>query len=468
MKVVTRFAPSPTGSLHIGGARTALFNMLFARHYNGKFLLRIEDTDKKRSTQEAINIILSDLEWLDLKWDKEPVYQSENHQRHKEIVQYLIDSDKAYKCYASKEELDDLRQKQVNEGKPYRYDGRWRNKGLSSAPSNIKPVVRLKSPLEGNTIIKDIVQGEVKVENKELDDMILLRSDGTPTFMLAVVVDDHDMGITHIIRGDDHLTNAFRQKIIYNALDWDHPEFCHIPLIHGPDGKKLSKRHDSVGASTYRKSGYLPEAIRNYLLKLGWSHGNDELISDKQAIEWFDVNGLGKSSARFDKDKLTSLNSHYIKEKNNSEILELLLPIIERNIGDKVDEISISMILKGLDSLKDRSKTLVDLMEQSLVYVNKLPLNFNNKAEQILNNENKLMLRKITQYFADISDWTAPNIENQIKSYCDVNNLKLGQIAQPIRAAITGSTHSPPIFEVMAIFGRKEVTLRIKEAIKSE
>ncbi len=467
MNVVTRFAPSPTGSLHIGGARTALFNMLFARHHNGKFLLRIEDTDKKRSTDKAINIILRDLEWLDLRWDKEPVYQSNNYHRHREIVDKLIKEDKAYKCYATKDELDDLRQKQINEGIPYRYDGRWRNKEQSSAPINIKPVIRLKSPLEGQTIIKDMVQGEVKVDNKELDDMILLRSDGTPTFMLAVVVDDHDMGITHIIRGDDHLTNAFRQKVIFDALNWPHPKFCHVPLIHGPDGKKLSKRHDAVGADIYRKLGYLPEAIRNYLLRLGWSHGNDEIISDKEAIEWFDVKGLGKSSAKFDKTKLTALNAHYIKQKNNYEILELILPMIENNSGATVDEISRGMLLEGMNSLKNRSKTLSDIADQSLVYVNKLPLNFSDKAKQILNSENKLLLSKINRHFNDLSEWTAPNIENWIKTYCDKNNSKLGNIAQPIRAAITGSAQSPPIFEVMAIFGKKEVTLRINQAINS-
>ena len=466
MSVITRFAPSPTGSLHIGGARTALFNMLFARHFNGKFLLRIEDTDKKRSTDKAIEIILNDLNWLGLHWDDKPIYQSDNFARHIEIVNLLLSKGNAYKCYSTPKDLELLRENQIKEGKPYRYDGKWRNKSSSEAPDNIKPVVRLKAPLDGETIINDLVQGTVKTLNKELDDMVLLRSDGTPTFMLAVVVDDYDMGITHVIRGDDHLTNAFRQRLIYDSLGWVPPKYFHIPLIHGSDGKKLSKRNEAIGANSYRKTGYLPEALRNYLLKLGWGHGDDEIISDTQAIEWFDGSGIGKSSAKFDRIKLTSINANYLKLKNNTELLILITPLIEEKLGYKLDNVSKDRVIKGMNGIKERSKTLLDLMEQSLVYIKKTPILYEEKAKKILDNDTQLQLNIIIDSLGHITEWDATNLEVWARSFSEENNIKLGKIAQPIRAAITGSTQSPPIFEVMAIFGKEEVIYRLKQAIK--
>src|SRR5690349_956381 len=333
MSVVVRFAPSPTGFLHIGGARTALFNWLFARHNGGTYKLRIEDTDRARSTPEAVAAILDGLSWLGLDWDGEVVYQSQRLDRHAEIARQLLAEGKAYRCYCTPEELEAMREKARAEGRPVRYDGTWRDRDPSEAPPGVKPAIRLKAPQEGETVIRDHVQGEVRVANAQLDDLIILRADGTPTYNLSVVVDDHDMGITHVIRGDDHLTNAFRQTQIYRALDWAVPEFAHVPLIHGPDGAKLSKRHGALGVDAYRDMGYLPEALRNYLLRLGWSHGDDEIIATRQAIEWFDLAAVGRAPARFDFAKLDNLNGHYIREAADERLVALVVPRLEQRLG---------------------------------------------------------------------------------------------------------------------------------------
>jgi glutamyl-tRNA synthetase len=466
MTVVTRFAPSPTGFLHIGGARTALFNRLFAKHHGGRYLLRIEDTDKKRSTQEAIDAIYDALSWLGLECDGDPVSQSARRDRHAEIAQQLIDSGHAYRCYASPEELKEMRKQQKAAGQPMRYDGRWRDRDPSDAPAGIDPVIRLRAPQDGETVVEDIVQGQVTVANTQLDDMILLRSDGSPTYMLSVVVDDHDMGITHVLRGDDHLTNAFRQIQIFKALDWDAPIYGHVPLIHGPDGAKLSKRHGALGAEAYRDMGFLPEALRNYLLRLGWGHGDDEIISDEQAIEWFDGSGLGKAPARFDTAKLTALNTHYLKAADNARLVELITPGIEALAETPVDDIAGSRLAAGMESLKERAKTLVDLTESGALYAHQRPLKLEAKAEKILSDEAKSVLAAAQKALMELEPWTAESLETWARDYTEANGLKLGQLAQPLRAAVTGSNVSPPIFEVIAIFGRDETVSRIEDITK--
>ena len=368
MTVVTRFAPSPTGYLHIGGARTALFNWLFARHHGGKYLLRIEDTDRARSTVPAIDAILDGLSWLGLPWDGEVTYQFARAARHAEVAHQMLAMGKAYHCYASPKELEEMRNEQRRAGVPMRYDGRWRDRDPKDAPAGVAPVVRLKAPQGGQTVIQDAVQGEVKVENAVLDDMILLRADGTPTYMLAVVVDDQDMGVTHVIRGDDHLNNAFRQLQIIHAMGWPEPVYAHIPLIHGPDGAKLSKRHGALGVDAYRDMGFLPAALRNYLLRLGWGHGDDEIISTEQAIEWFDLPGVGRSAARFDLAKLTNLNAHYLRETPDAELLAMVLPGLEAKLGGKVDPVGLERLTRGLGGVKQRSRTLVELSDNLLFY----------------------------------------------------------------------------------------------------
>ena len=368
MTIVTRFAPSPTGFLHIGGARTALFNWLFSRHHGGKFLLRIEDTDRARSTEPAIAAILDGLSWLGLQWDDEVTYQFARAARHAEVARQMLASGNAYHCYASPEELEEMRAAQKAAGKPMRYDGRWRDCDPRTAPEGVAPVIRLKAPQTGQTVINDAVQGEVTVENAQLDDMVLLRADGTPTYMLAVVVDDHDMGVTHVIRGDDHLNNAFRQLQIIKAMGWPEPVYAHIPLIHGPDGAKLSKRHGALGVDAYRDMGFLPVALRNYLLRLGWGHGDDEIISTDQAIEWFDLGGVGRSASRFDMAKLTNLNAHYLRETPDAELLPLVLPLIEARIGGPVDAAGRERVVRGLNGVKQRTRTLVELADNLVFY----------------------------------------------------------------------------------------------------
>ncbi|MGE5768492.1 MAG: glutamate--tRNA ligase [Bacteroidota bacterium] len=461
--VVTRFAPSPTGFLHIGGARTALFNWLYARHHGGTYRLRIEDTDRKRSTQEAIDAILDGLAWLGLDHDGEVVYQFARAARHAELARSLLAKGRAYHCYASLEELEEMRAKAKAEGRPMRYDGRWRDRDPAEAPAGVDPVVRIRMPQEGETTIHDLVQGPVTVRNDQLDDMVLLRADGTPTYMLSVVVDDHDMEVTHVIRGDDHLTNAFRQYQLYRALDWEAPAFAHIPLIHGPDGAKLSKRHGALGVEAYRDMGYLPEALRNYLLRLGWGHGDDEIISTEQAIEWFDLDAVGKSAARFDFVKLENLNGHYLREARSERLVAELVPRLEKQLGRPLTELAATRLSRGMDGLKARAKNLVELTENAIFYVIDRPLPLNPKADQILRPEARLRLGRLHGKLSALADWAEPEIEAAVRVFAEADGCKLGEAAQPLRAALTGSNTSPGIFEVMAVLGREESLARIAD-----
>ncbi|MXN67008.1 glutamate--tRNA ligase [Stappia sp. GBMRC 2046] len=467
--VITRFAPSPTGFLHIGGARTALFNWLYSRGRSGKMLLRIEDTDRERSTQEAIDAILDSLQWLGLDWDGEPLSQFARANRHREVAQQMVDAGKAYYCYASQEELAEMREKAKAEGRPPRYDGRWRDRDPSEAPAGVKPVVRIKAPLDGETVVDDKVQGLIRFPNKDLDDLILLRSDGTPTYMLAVVVDDHDMGVTHIIRGDDHLTNAARQTLIFQAMGWDVPVMAHIPLIYGPDGAKLSKRHGAVGAETYRAMGYLPAAMRNYLARLGWSHGDDEIFSTEQLIEWFDIDAIGQSPSRFDFQKLENLNGHYMRSTPDTELLEAFrsfLPHIEagntvmRWLEDTGNEAS---FLAALPGLKERAKTLVELLESARYLWVQRPLDLDEKASKILNEDAQGVLARLLPAFENLDVWSAEATEAAVRAFAEAENLKLGKVAQPLRAALTGRSTSPGIFDVLDVLGRDESLARIRD-----
>ena len=463
--VVTRFAPSPTGFLHIGGARTALFNWLFARHHQGTFLLRIEDTDRKRSTDETVDAILSGMRWLNLTWDGEPISQFARSGRHAEIAGQLLDEGKAYRCYCTPEELAEMRDAARAAGSARLYDGRWRDRDPTEAPDGIDPVIRLKVPEGGETVIQDIIQGEVRVGHDQLDDLIMLRADGTPTYMLAVVVDDHDMGITHVIRGDDHLTNAFRQAQIYASLGWDMPIMAHMPLLHGSDGAKLSKRHGALGVEAYRDMGFLPEAVNNYLLRLGWSHGDDEIINRDQAIKWFDVKDVGKAAARFDMDKLTSLNGHYIREAEDDRLVELILPGLENELGETVDEVARDRLLHGISSLKVRAKNTLELVENALFYVRKRPLSLNPKAAKILDAEGRGMIEHIRPHLAQLEDWSQGGIETAAREVAEAADAKLGAVAQPLRAALTGSNVSPGIFEVMEVLGQDETLGRLDDAL---
>ena len=461
--VVTRFAPSPTGFLHIGGARTALFNWLYARHHGGSFRLRIEDTDRKRSTQEAIDAILDGLDWLGLDHDGEIVYQFARAERHAAMARSLLEQGRAYHCYCSPEELEEMRATARAEGRPMRYDGRWRDRDPSEAPAGVDPVVRLKMPQDGETTIADLVQGPVTVRNDQLDDMVLLRADGTPTYMLSVVVDDHDMGVTHVIRGDDHLTNTFRQYQLYKALGWETPAFAHIPLIHGPDGAKLSKRHGALGVEAYRDMGYLPEALRNYLLRLGWGHGDDEIISTEQAIQWFDIDAVGKSAARFDFVKLENLNGHYMREAAPERLVEEIVPRLEKQLGRALTQTARRHLAEGMDGLKARAKNLVELTENAMFYVIDRPLEMNPKAEKILTPEARRRLAGLHAALAALPEWSEAAIEAAVRQFSESENCKLGDAAQPLRAALTGSNVSPGIFEVMAVLGREESLARIAD-----
>lgn len=463
MTVVTRFAPSPTGFLHIGGARTALFNWLFARHHGGRYLLRIEDTDRERSTPEAIAAILDGLRWLELDWDGAEVYQSTNQARHSAVVEELLEKGLAYRCYATPEELAEMREKARAEGRPPRYDGRWRDRDPSEAPPGVNAAIRLKAPQEGETVIRDLVQGEVRIANEQLDDMVLMRSDGTPTYMHSVVVDDHDMGITHIIRGVDHLTNAARQTVLYHALGWNVPDFAHVPLIHGPDGAKLSKRHGALGIEAYREMGYLPEAMRNYLLRLGWAHGDEEIISTEQAIEWFSLEAIGRSPARFDFVKLENLNGHYMREAEDARLVELSAPLISEMLGRDLDENDRVILLAGMDGLKQRAKTLVELSENALFYVERptYPLKVE-KAARLLAGDGAAIVHEVAEKFAELEEWNAEAIEDIVREYAEAKQMGLGKVAQPLRAALTGSNVSPGIFEVMEVLGRDESLTRLR------
>ncbi|MDA0781547.1 MAG: glutamate--tRNA ligase [Rickettsiales bacterium] len=462
MTVVTRFAPSPTGFLHIGGARTALFNWLYAKNKGGKFLLRIEDTDRKRSTDEAVNAILDGMKWLGLNWDDE-FYQFSRVERHKEVALELVSKKKAYKCYCTKEELDAKREQAMAEKRSPKYDGTCRHR--ADIPNDIEPAIRLKAPQEGETAIEDVVQGRVVVQNSEQDDMIILRSDGTPTYMLAVVVDDHDMEVTHVIRGDDHLTNATRQQLIYDALDWKSPVYAHIPLIHGADGAKMSKRHGALGVEAYRDMGYLPEAICNYLLRLGWSHGDDEIISTEQAINWFNLESLGKSPSRFDFVKLDNLNSHYISKADDERLVGLITPLLEKRIGKPIDDLSKKWLTKGMTSLKQRVKNLNELTDLSLFYAFGVPSEFTPQAQKALSGDATQVLRDLLISFEELESWEAVSIESFIRKFAEDKQLGLGKIMMPLRAAITGSHVSPDMFEVVEILGKSEVNKRVAAVV---
>ncbi len=451
--VITRFAPSPTGYLHIGGARTALFNWLFAKHFGGMFYLRIEDTDVVRSTQEAVDVIFASLRWLGLDWDGEVVFQLQRAARHQEVAHKLLAEGKAYYCYCTAEELEAMRALAREEGKNPRYNGLWRNRDPKEAPWDVKPVIRLKAPQSGKTVVEDHVQGYVEVNNEQLDDMVLLRSDGTPTYMLSVVVDDHDMGITHVIRGDDHFTNTFRQKQLYEACGWHVPEFAHIPLIHGPDGSKLSKRHGSLGTEHYKNMGFLPEAMCNYLLRLGWGHGDEEIVPTPRAIELFDLSGIGKSPSRFDSVKLTHLNGHYIRERDNKTLMGELIPFIEKR-GHTLTPVYTERILKGMDGLKQRAKTLVELAEIAALYIATLP--FDDKAARLFTADLKQILEKIAALLTDEADFSHAGLEALFRAQSKAWEVKLGDMAQAVRIALTGRTVSPSIFEVMEILGKAE------------
>jgi glutamyl-tRNA synthetase len=455
-EVVTRFAPSPTGYLHIGGARTALFNWLYARHHGGKALLRIEDTDRKRSTTEAIDAIIDGLSWLGLDYDAPPIFQSERAARHAEVAFELLARGHAYKCFATTDELEAMRAAQREAKQPLRYDGRWRDRDPSHAPEGAPFVVRLKTPNEGETAIDDLVQGRVTVRNEELDDYILLRADGSPTYMLAVVVDDHDMGVTHVIRGDDHLNNAFRQLPIYRAMDWPEPVYAHIPLIHGADGAKLSKRHGALGAETYRDEfGILPEALFNYLLRLGWAHGDREEITREEAIQLFDLAGVGKSPSRFDLKKLHNLNGHYIREADDARLAALVAP----RIGPQAD---IALLTEAMPQLKLRAKDLDELAAGAAFLFKQRPLALDDKSAALLEAEGaRELVARISARLQTESDWTVPALETSLKAFAEELGLGLGKLAQPMRAALTGTTTSPGIFDVLALLGREESLARL-------
>ncbi len=500
--VITRFAPSPSGYLHIGGARTALFNWLYARGRGGKMVLRIEDTDRQQSTQGAIAAIIDGLTWLGLDWDGEPISQYSRRDRHAEVAWNLIEQGHAYRCYTSPEELAAMRERARAEGRPPRYDGRWRDRDPSKTPASVKPVIRIKAPATGETVIDDKVQGRVAFPNADLDDFVILRSDGTPTYMLAVVVDDHDMGITHVIRGDDHLTNAARQTLLYDSLDWPVPVWVHIPLIHGADGAKLSKRHGALGVDAYRAMGYLPAALRNYLARLGWAHGDDEIFSTSQALAWFDLDAVGKAAARFDFDKLKNLNGHYMRAADDAALLaqmEAILPEIEAGpeLAERIDAPARQRILQLMSGLKERAKTLVELANSCRFLVAHRPLKLDSKAEALLDDEARQRLARWAAFILDPGHyeykggdlsfgsatgrgdstqeaghdeaksgkfrWEIETLEAATRAFSEAEGIKLGKIAQPLRAALTGTTSSPGIFDVLAVLGREEGLARIRD-----
>src|SRR5260221_1623711 len=466
--VVTRFAPSPTGFLHIGGGRTALFNWLYARGRGGKMLLRIEENDRERSTKAAIDAILDGLNWLGLDWDGETIYQFSRVARHQEVVEQMLGAGAAYRCYASPEELTAMREKARAEGKTRLYDGRWRDRDPSDAPPGVKPAIRLKAPLTGETLVEDQVQGRVTWQNENLDDFVLLRSDGNPTYMLAVVVDDHDMGVTHIIRGDDHLNNAARQTQIYQALGWKVPVMAHIPLIHGPDGSKLSKRHGALGVDAYRALGYLPVAMRNYLVRLGWAHGDQEIFSTEEMIAAFDLPQIGRSPARFDFTKLESLNGHYIRSSDDADLIaaiEQLLPHIAggQELASKMTPALRAKLLAAMPGLKERAKTLVVLFDASRFLWTSRPLDINEQAKALLTDDAKTLIGALLPELEAVGDWQASNAEAVVRPYAERAGLKLGAVAQPLRAALTRRTTSPPIFDVLAVLGRDESLARLRD-----
>jgi glutamyl-tRNA synthetase len=466
--VVTRFAPSPTGFLHIGGGRTALFNWLYARGRGGRMLLRIEDTDRERSTRAAIDAILDGLSWLGIAWDGDVIYQFSRAARHREVVEQLLAAGKAYRCYASKQELEEMREAARREGRSRLYDGRWRDRDPSEAPAGVKPVIRLKAPSEGETAIDDRVQGRVAWQNENLDDLVLLRSDGTPTYMLAVVVDDHDMGVTHVIRGDDHFTNAARQKQIYDALGWTVPVMAHIPLIHGPDGAKLSKRHGALGVDAYRAMGYLPAAMRNYLARLGWSHGDQEIFSTEEMIAAFDLPQIGRSPARFDFTRLESLNGHYIRTSGDADLvaaIENVLPHVAGGgeIAAKLTPDLRAKLMAAMPGLKERAKTLVELIDSAGYLWADRPIAPDDKAKQLLTDEARALLGDMLGELEPLERWSAETTEAAVRTFAERKGVKLGAVAQPLRAALTGRTTSPGIFDVLEVLGRAESLDRLRD-----
>lgn len=466
--VVTRFAPSPTGFLHIGGARTALFNWLYARSTGGRMLLRIEDTDRERSTDAAVTAILDGLTWLGLDWEGDAISQFARADRHREIAERLLAEGKAYRCYATPAELEEMRATAMAEGRPPRYDGRWRDRDGAEAPEGIAPAIRFRTPAEGETVVDDVVQGRVVIPNKDLDDLIILRSDGTPTYNLSVVVDDHDMGVTHIVRGVDHLTNAARQTNLYDALGWDVPVMAHIPLIHGPDGAKLSKRHGALGVEAYRAMGYLPAAMRNYLARLGWSHGDDEIFSTDEMIAWFTLEGIGKSAARFDFAKLENLNGHYMRSTDDAALMAAFLatlPHLEGGpaLAERLDDAGRARIEALLPGLKERAKTLLDLLDGVQFLVASRPLAFDEKAAKILADGGAEVLKALLPHLEKVAEWTVEATDEAVRTFAEAEGLKLGKVAQPLRAALTGRSTSPGIFEVLAVLGKDESLGRIRD-----
>jgi glutamyl-tRNA synthetase len=463
MTVRTRFAPSPTGPLHIGGARTALFNFLFARHHGGEFLLRIEDTDRERSTDVFRDSILDSLTWLGVTPDQPPIYQAPRQARHAEVAHAMLAAGHAYRCYCTPQELKEMREAALAEGRQPRYDGSWRDRDPSEAPPGVKPAIRVKAPREGETVVQDLVQGEVRVANAELDDMIILRGDGTPTYQHAVVVDDHDMGITHVIRGDDHLTNTFRQIQIYQAMGWELPRFAHVPLIHGADGHKLSKRHGAVSVTEFREQGFVPEALSNYLLRLGWAHGDDEVISREQAIALFDLDGVGRAPSRMDYAKLMHLNGVWLRQADDErltrEVLERLAHRKELALGTNAAH----RIRALMPQLKERAKTLVELADAAAFLAHPAPLPMEPKAAALLTPENRLLLREAAVALGE-GEFTEAGVEATLRAFAEAKGKKLGQVAQPLRAALTGRTASPGIDATLVALGREEALARIRAA----
>ncbi|MFA5899513.1 MAG: glutamate--tRNA ligase [Hyphomicrobium sp.] len=465
---IVRFAPSPTGYLHIGGARTALFNWLYARGRGGKMLLRIEDTDRERNNPAAVAAILDGLKWLELDWDGEAVSQFGRAQRHRQVAEELLANGHAYKCWLTPQELERMREEAQAEKRPLTIRSMWRDRDGSGAPEGVPYVIRLKAPREGETVVDDLVQGRVVFANKELDDLIILRSDGNPTYNLAVVVDDHDMKISHVIRGVDHLTNSARQTQIYEAMGWAVPKFAHVPLIHGPDGAKLSKRHGALGIEAYREMGYLPAALRNYLVRLGWSHGNDEIMSNSQMLDWFDVTDINRSAARFDFAKLEDLNGHYIRTSDDQELLkriEDLLPFLPdgAKIVERLDSDTRARLLLAMPGLKERAKTIIELVHGADFLFADRPLPLDEKAEKLLDPEGRQRLTELLPKLEASSRWSAGELEEIVRTFAEATGAKLGKVAQPLRAALTGKSISPPVFDVMAVLGREEALGRIRD-----
>jgi glutamyl-tRNA synthetase len=459
--VITRFAPSPTGFLHIGGARTALFNWLFARHHGGTFLLRIEDTDRARSTPEATEAIFAGMKWLGLDWDGEAVSQFSRIARHGEVAVEMLARGTAYKCFATKDEIDAFRAEAKAAGRPPLFRSPWRDADPSTHPAGTEFTIRLKAPREGKVVVEDKVQGTVTWDASTLDDLILLRSDGVPTYMMAVVVDDHDMGVTHVIRGDDHLTNAARQTLIYRAMDWQVPVFAHIPLIHGPDGAKLSKRHGALGVEAYRDMGYLPAAMRNYLARLGWSHGDDEFFTTEQTVEWFDLDHVGKSAARFDFAKLEHLNGQHIRATPDGELVVAITGLIAAQHKPPLDAARATMLTQAMPGLKNRAKTLMELIDNAHYILSDRPFEPEQKAAKHLADEAPQILDRLTERLQHVSPWTAASVEETVRAFAEDKQLKLGRIAQPLRVALTGRAVSPGVFDVMETLGRDETLARL-------